>query len=98
MAVSSAVENPPPPQLLLVRSAPIMVAYSTALMAAAVVPPPLESRNFKAMIRTFQLTPATPTELFPTPPMVPEQWEPWLLSSMGSLSLLTKSQPWMSSM
>ena len=93
-----AWEKPPPPQLLLVRRTPIMVAYSMASTASAVEPLPPAFRNFSPMIWTSQITPATPMPLFPTAPMVPEQWEPWPLSSMGSLSLLTKSQPWMSSM
>ena len=79
-------------------STPISVAYSTLEIASAVVPEPPASRNLAAMILTFQLTPVTPTPLLPTPPIVPEQCEPWPLSSMGSLSLLTKSQPWTSSM
>ena len=48
-------------------------------------------RNFKAMIETDQLTPATPWPLLPTAPIVPETCVPWLLSSIGSPSLSTKS-------
>ena len=40
------------------------------------------------LIRTCQFTPATPVALLPVPPIVPEQWVPWPLSSMGSLSSL----------
>ncbi len=48
-------------------------------------------------METFQHTPATPSALLPTAPMVPAQWVPWKWSSIGSLSSLQKSQPWMSS-
>ena len=57
------------------------------LMALLVLPLPLAVRNLRAMMRVFHATPATPTPLFPTAPMVPAQWVPWLLSSIGSASL-----------
>ena len=86
-----AWEKLPPPQELLVTLTPIIVAYCTERIALAVLPEPAELRNLIPMILTFQLTPVTPIPLFPTPPMVPEQWVPWPLSSNGSPSLLTKS-------
>ena len=79
---SSAWLKPPPPQLLLVTRtftpvARIAVAYSRHSIASDVQPLPSESRNLSAMIRTFQLTPATPIPLSPTAPIVPATWVPW---------------------
>ena len=49
------------------------------------------------MRRTAQLTPTTPTLLFPIAPIVPATCVPWPLSSMGSESPLTVSIPKQSS-
>ena len=73
---SSAFENGPPPQLLertRTLTPPIFActAKSMASMASAVVPEPLAPMNFRAMSDTSQLTPATPTPLLPTAPIVP---------------------------
>ena len=54
-------------------------------------PQPSAERNFRPMIELDQLTPATPWPLLAAPAMVPATWVPWLLSSMGSPSLLRKS-------
>ena len=40
-------------------------------IAPEVLPEPVLSRNLHASSFTFQLTPATPTPLFPTAPIVP---------------------------
>ena len=66
-------------------------------MASPMVPEPLAFRNLHAMIRTVQLTPATPTPLFPSAPIVPETWVPWPASSLGSASLFAVSIPTQSS-
>ena len=49
------------------------------------------------MIETFQLTPTTPEPLLPTAPIVPATCVPCPWSSIGSASLLAKSQPYTSS-
>jgi hypothetical protein len=64
-----------------------------AAIAALVVPLPLAPRNLSPISDTFQATPATPTPLFPTAPIVPATCVPWPWSSNGSASLLAKSQP-----
>jgi len=56
--------------------APIAIAYSIAIIAPSVVPKPLASKNFNAMIRTCQDTPATPTPLLPDAPTVPDTCVP----------------------
>ncbi len=71
-----------------------------ARIAPAVEPLPEADRNFKAMIFVDQLTPATPSALFVTAPMVPATWVPCRLSSIGSPSTVevTKFAPNTSSM
>ena len=54
---------------------------SIALIALATVPVPLASRNLDAIIVVVQFTPATPTPLLPTAPIVPETCDPCPLSS-----------------
>src|SRR5512134_2716822 len=66
-------------------------------MASDELPDPAAFRNLSGMILTFQLTPETPAPLLPTAPIVPATWVPWLLSSNGSLSSETQSQPRQSS-
>ena len=102
MASSRAWENPTPPQLLLVamiltpRSF-MSFTYSRQSIASLVGPDPEAFRNLHAMRRTVQLTPTTPTPLFPTAPIVPATWLPWSLSSKGLESLLRVSMPKQSS-
>ena len=104
MASNRAWENPPPPQLLLVATiltprSFMSFTYSRQSIASAVLPEPVALRNLHAMSRTVQLTPTTPTALFPTAPIVPATWLPWpgLASSMGLESLLAVSMPKQSS-
>src|SRR5215467_2100723 len=98
MASINACEKSPPPQLLLVAtiltpSSFIVLTYSKQAMAPSVVPCPLASKNLQDISLTFQLTPTTPTLLFPTAPIVPPTCVPWPLSSIGSESLLATSIP-----
>ena len=91
MASESARLNPPPPpQLLFDILAPCATAKFRALMAPEVDPLPVASRNFRAMIWTFQFTPVTPMPLLPAAPIVPATCVPWLLSSIGLPLLPTK--------
>ena len=76
---------------------PMLVAYCSASTASARSPSPCESRNFSAMILTFQFTPAMPWPLFPRAPSVPATWVPWFMSSCGLLSSFAQSQPRQSS-
>src|SRR5438552_3430540 len=55
-----------------------------ASIALDVEPEPLESRNFKPMMRVVQFTPTTPMPLLPTAPTVPDVCVPWPLSSAGT--------------
>ena len=48
-----------------------------AAMALLVEPLPSAPRNFSGMIDTCQFTPATPTPLSPTAPIVPATCVPW---------------------
>jgi len=50
--------------------------YSRQSIASAVVPEPVAPRNLHARSRMAQLTPTTPTALFPTAPIVPATWVP----------------------
>ena len=58
---------------------------------------PTASGNFKATTLVCHETPATCKPLFVAAAIVPATCVPWLFPSMGSLSELTKSQPWISS-
>src|SRR5262249_10283754 len=69
-------------------------AKSIAVMASAVLPEPPASRNLRPIKVTVQLTPTTPAPLFPTAPIVPETWLPWLLSSRGSQVRVMTLKPW----
>ena len=62
-------------------------------MAALVEPLPSAPRNLSGMIETCQFTPATPVPFPPRAPIVPATWVPCPASSIGSASLLAKSQP-----
>ncbi len=66
-------------------------------MAAASVPVPSASNILHAMMLTLQFTPTTPTLLWPTAPIVPATWVPWLWSSIGSELPLMGAIPWQSS-
>ena len=70
IAVSRAALYAPPPHEAEIILAPFAVAYSTALIAS-VVDPPVAPRNLRDINLTFQLTPAIPTPLLPTAPIVP---------------------------
>src|SRR6266516_4775751 len=54
-----------------------------AFTASLVKPDPDALMNFSPMMRVVQLTPVTPTPLFPTAPIVPDVCVPWPLSSAG---------------
>jgi len=56
------------------------------MIASDVYPEPSEPRNFTAMMRAVQQTPATPVALLPTAAAVPDVCEPWPWSSIGSPS------------
>ena len=86
MASNSAWEKPPPPQLLFETRMPLVVQYETASTASD-VNPPWGPRKRSGTILQRQLTPATPTPLFPTAPTVPAQWLPWPSASSGLLSV-----------
>src|SRR5258706_12259003 len=57
---------------------------SIAEIAPSTVPEREASRNFRAISETDQFTPATPTPLLPTAPMIPATCEPLPLSPFGS--------------
>ncbi len=65
------------PQLLLDRRIPLSMAYWRHEMAPDVGPDPFAPRNFNATILHCQFTPATPTPLFVTAPIVPDTCVPW---------------------
>ena len=100
----SAWENPAPLQLFdrTRMSAPpdaanaclAPIANSMPLIASAIEPPPSALRNLMPMIRVVQFTPATPSWLLPTAPMVPATCVPWLWSSIGSQVRRMALKPW----
>src|SRR5207248_9385572 len=86
IAFLSSWLKPPPPQELLVRrmfKPPCFKALTfwKQRTASEVYPLPFEPRNLHEMSLTCQLSPAMPTPLLATAPIVPAQWVPCPKSS-----------------
>ena len=74
------------------------MSTGSVLASAVTLPEPKSLKIFIAMMRTDQLTPATPRLLLVAAPMVPETWVPCPCQSFGTLSSSRKSHPVTSSM